>query len=96
MFGALADKAYAEVRGLLAPLAARRYYTEPGGRAPAPLEALMALAPGAPLPSPMEAVTRAVADSREGDTVIVAGSLYLVGAVRAAVLGERCDPVVAL
>ncbi len=96
VFGALADKRWPEMLGPLAPLCARRYYTEPKGRPPAALADLRALAPGEALAEPRAAIDRAVAESRPGDTVLVAGSIYLVGEIRAHLLGIEADPVIAL
>jgi dihydrofolate synthase / folylpolyglutamate synthase len=96
VFGALADKSWKEMLALIAPFATRRYYTEPKGRLPAKLEALISLFPGAAAPEPREAIARALAESHRGDTVIVAGSIYLVGEVRAWLLGIEADPVIAL
>jgi dihydrofolate synthase/folylpolyglutamate synthase len=96
VFGALADKRWGEMLGALAPLAGRRYYTEPKGRAPAPLAEMVALAQGEAIPTPREAVARAIAESAPGDTVLVTGSIYLIGEVRAALLGIAADPVIAL
>jgi dihydrofolate synthase / folylpolyglutamate synthase len=96
VFGALADKRWVEMLRDLAPLAGRRYYTEPKGRAPAPLAEMAAVAEGALVPAPREAVARAIAESAPGDTVLVTGSIYLVGEVRAALLGIEADPVIAL
>jgi dihydrofolate synthase/folylpolyglutamate synthase len=96
VFGALADKRWPEMLASLAPVAARRYYTRPRGREPAPLEGLAAITPGACVPSPHDALARALAESAPGDTVLVAGSIYLVGELRAAMLGIEADPVIAL
>jgi len=96
VFGALADKRWPDMLGPLAALAGRRYYTRPKGREPAPLEALAAIAPGQAVPEPREALARALAESAPGDTVVVTGSIYLVGEVRAALLGIEADPVIAL
>jgi dihydrofolate synthase/folylpolyglutamate synthase len=96
VFGALADKAYAPMLEILAPLAARRLFASPEGRAPAPLEALVAIASGETEPRLGRVVARAVELTSPGDTVLVAGSIYLVGAVRAALLGIATDPTVAL
>jgi dihydrofolate synthase / folylpolyglutamate synthase len=96
VFGALSDKRWPEMLRKLAPLAARRYYTEPRGRAPAPLAELAAAARGQTIPAPREALARAMAESRPGDTVLVTGSIYLVGEVRAGLLGIEADPVIAL
>ena len=98
VFGALADKRWPEMLRELAPLAGRRYYTEPRvtGRAPAPLAELSVAFAGEVIPVPRDAVARAIAASAPGDTVIVTGSIYLVGEVRAALLGIEADPVIAL
>ncbi len=96
VFGALADKRWPEMLRALAPLATRRYYTLPKGRAPASLEDLAAIAGGTAVAEPRDAVARALAESAPGDTVIVTGSIYLVGEVRAALLGIEADPVIAL
>lgn len=96
VFGALADKRWPEMLAPLAPLCARRYYTEPKGRAPAALEALRALAEGECIADPCAAIDRAVTASRPGDTVLVTGSIYLVGEIRAHLLGIDADPMIAL
>lgn len=96
VFGALADKAWAEMLALVAPLAERRIYAPPKGRVAAAPEELAALAPGERADDGPEAVERALAASRAGDTVLVTGSIYLVGEVRGALLGVACDPVIAL
>lgn len=96
VFGALADKRWPEMLGAVAPLAARRYYAQPKGRAPAALEALQAEAAGEAVGEPRAALARALAESRAGDTVLVTGSIYLVGELRSALLGIEADPVIAL
>jgi len=96
VFGALADKRWPEMLGPLAPLCARRYYTEPKGRAPAALEELRALAPGEAVADPSVAIDRAITASSPGDTILVTGSIYLVGEVRAHLLGIDADPMIAL
>jgi dihydrofolate synthase / folylpolyglutamate synthase len=51
-----------------------------------------ALAPGVPqepAPDPAAAIVAATAASREGDLIVVAGSLFLVGEVRGLLRGER-------
>jgi dihydrofolate synthase/folylpolyglutamate synthase len=96
VFGALADKAWREMLSMIGPLARSRYYASPKGRSPAPLDELGAIARGEPAGEPREAVARAIAEARPGDTVLITGSIYLVGEARAALLGEEPDPVVAL
>lgn len=96
VFGALADKRWPDMLGALAPLCGRRYYTEPKGRAPAALAELSATAPGAMVAEPHDAIARAIAESRPGDTILVTGSIYLVGEIRAYLLGIEADPMIAL
>jgi dihydrofolate synthase/folylpolyglutamate synthase len=96
VFGALEDKRWTDMLQTLAPLASRRYYTCPRGREPASPEALAALAPGVSIPDPRAALARAIAESSPGDTVIVTGSIYLVGELRADLLAIAADPVIAL
>jgi dihydrofolate synthase/folylpolyglutamate synthase len=97
VFGALADKRWPDMLRRLAPRAARRrYYAEPKGRAPAPLAEMAAIAAGVAVAEPREAIRRALAESAAGDTVLVTGSIYLVGEVRAELLGIGADPVIAL
>jgi dihydrofolate synthase/folylpolyglutamate synthase len=96
VFGALADKPFREMLAILGPLARSRYYASPKGRSPAPLDELGAIARGEPAGEPREAVARALTEARPGDTILITGSIYLVGEARAALLGEDPDPVVAL
>jgi len=96
VFGALADKGWQEMLKILAPTAARRVYTAPQGRAPAPLPALAAIAPGEAVPEPAAALARALAITPPGGLVVVAGSIYLVGEIRAALLNIPSDPTIAL
>ena len=96
VFGALADKSFAAMLARIAKLAHRRIYTAPKGRAPAPFEALTAIAPGEIVPEPALAIARAVALAGPDETVLVTGSLYLVGEVRAHVLGLPSDPIIPL
>lgn len=96
VFGALADKRWPEMLSRIAPFASRRIYTEPKGRAPASLAAMAEIAPGAAVADPRAAVRAAVAGAAPGDLVVVTGSIYLVGEVRAEILGIEADPVIAL
>ncbi|WP_437670895.1 bifunctional folylpolyglutamate synthase/dihydrofolate synthase [Sorangium sp. So ce131] len=96
VFGVMADKGWGEMLQTLAPRAQRRFYVTPKGRDAAPLEALRAIAPGEPIGDPHAAVARALEGSPPGGLVVVAGSIYLVGEVRSALLGVTPDPTVAL
>jgi dihydrofolate synthase/folylpolyglutamate synthase len=96
VFGVLADKRWPDMLRALGPVASRRYYTRPKGREAAAPEALAAIAPGLVVAEPREALARALAESAAGETVVVAGSIYLVGELRAALLGIAADPVIGL
>lgn len=96
VFGALADKTWEPMLRALAPLAAARYYATPKGRAAVDLNALVEIAPGVPIGDPRAALDAALAGSGPGDLVVVTGSIYLVGEVRATLLGIESDPVIAL
>lgn len=96
VFGALADKGFRPMLEALAPLAHRRIYTAPKGRAPAPFEDLVRIADGVIEPDPAQAIVRAIAEASPDDTVLVTGSLYLVGEIRSIVLGLPTDPIIPL
>lgn len=96
VFGALADKPFEEMLRLLSPLAARRFYAPPKGRAPADLDALATIAPGEACADAGTALALALAAAKPGDVVLVTGSSYLVGEVRGSLLEIECDPVIAL
>jgi dihydrofolate synthase/folylpolyglutamate synthase len=93
IFGALADKDWRGTLDALAPLAEARVYVEPGmgGRAVASPATLAAVHPGVVAASVDEALRLG-----RGELVIVAGSIGLVGEVRARLLSLPCDPPVAL
>ena len=44
----------------------------------------------------VEALELALADAKPGETVVVAGSIFLVGAIRTALLRLDADPLVPL
>ncbi|MFO0549013.1 MAG: folylpolyglutamate synthase/dihydrofolate synthase family protein [Polyangiaceae bacterium] len=96
VFGALADKAFEPMLRLLAPRARAIFYASPEGRAPAALEDLTAIARGTPVGDPARTIDAALAAAEDGDHVVVAGSIYLVGAIRAHLFGIAPDPVIAL
>ena len=96
VFGALADKAYEPFLRLVAPLASLRFYAEPGGRAPAPLSELARIATGEAVGDPVRALERAIASTALGGIVLVTGSIYLVGALRAHLFRERHDAPIGL
>ena len=96
VFGALADKAWTTMLDMVGPLAERRVYASPKGRAPASLSEMAERFAGETVSEPRDAIHRAIAWARPGDVVLVVGSIFLVGEVRAELLGLECDPIVAL
>ena len=68
----------------------------PQGRVPAPLDELARIAPGEAAASADDALERALHASAEDGLVVVSGSMYLVGEIRATLLGLPRDPAVAL
>jgi dihydrofolate synthase/folylpolyglutamate synthase len=88
VFGALADKAYAEMEEILATrVSAPRFHAAPRGRPAAKLSGTR------PLPVALAAAHAAAGPDR---AVVVCGSIYLVGEVRGFLLGLPADPPVAL
>jgi dihydrofolate synthase/folylpolyglutamate synthase len=90
VFGAMRAKRVHAVLRALAPLEPRFIFTrvdDPGAHDPAALARIWRRGAGAgadTAPTPAEALRRA-----DGDPVVVAGSLYLVGAVRGMITGEE-------
>ena len=93
VIGMLADKDAGPVIATLAPLAATLTFTSPTSPRASPAESLARLAAGHPrlavVPNPMAALAHAKAQTAPEDVVVVAGSLYLVGEIRAALKGGR-------
>lgn len=96
VFGAMADKDYASMLCLLAPLSDHRVYVAPEGRKAADPDVLARLASGTSAPTVSLALRQARDRVGSEGLVIVTGSIYLVGAARAELLGLRRDPPVAL
>ncbi|HET9177784.1 MAG TPA: folylpolyglutamate synthase/dihydrofolate synthase family protein [Terriglobia bacterium] len=97
VYASMRDKAIGEISSILFPLAQAVYLTRPGlDRAAAPeavLEAAVALPPQTFVePDPVRALEQSVSCSLPEDVVLVAGSLFLVGAVKKAILEGRLAP----
>ena len=96
VFGALEDKAWREMLGVVAAgIDAPRVYVAPAGRAAADLAELRGIADGSVASAVAEAL-RAARRTAGARSVVVCGSLYLVGEARAGLLGLMRDPTVAL
>ncbi len=97
LFGAMADKDYANMLGPFDDVVDQRVYAiPPMPRAPESLAVFQAVRPGELAPSVSEGLARARALAGPDGTVLVAGSIFLVQAVRAEVLGVRSDPPIAM
>jgi dihydrofolate synthase/folylpolyglutamate synthase len=86
VFAAMADKAWPEVLSPLRPLVERAVATSVGPRSVRPDVVAAALAPDIPCvvePEARQAVRRAVAEAGPEAVVLVAGSLFLIGAAYA-------------
>jgi dihydrofolate synthase/folylpolyglutamate synthase len=105
VFGALAEKEWAPMLDALAPMAEARVYVAPSALTSASRpavnpSAMAARVPGLVASSVGEALDRAGQDAGKDkgkcDLIVVAGSILLIGAVRAKLLSLPCDPGVAL
>jgi dihydrofolate synthase/folylpolyglutamate synthase len=88
VLGIAADKAYEAMFDPLSPVASRWVLTEPVGRRGVALERLARRFPGETRSDPVAAFERALTVTPLGGTVVVTGSFYVVGPVRAALLHE--------
>ena len=96
VFGAMADKNWKAMLDRLAPVTGPRVYVEPAGRRAAPTSEIAAYMDGEAALSIAEALARGRDRVGRGGLLVVTGSIYLVGQVRGYLLGQRCDPPVAL
>ena len=96
VFGAMADKGWRQMLQMLVPVASQRFYAEPAGRAPAPVGEMAKTFGGTVLPAAPGAVQQARQAVGPDGLVIVTGSIYLAGEVRACLTGADRDPPVAL
>ena len=99
VFGALSEKEWEPMLDTLAPVAASHVYVAPSAMTSALRPAvnpheMAARVPGLAASSVAEAMARA--DAARSDLIVVAGSILLIGAVRARLLSLPCDPGVAL
>jgi dihydrofolate synthase / folylpolyglutamate synthase len=94
VYATMRDKDIGEISGILFPLAETVYLTRPEVERAASPEGILASALAAPRqivlePDPARALERAIEQSSPEDVVLVAGSLFLVGAVKKAALEGR-------
>jgi dihydrofolate synthase / folylpolyglutamate synthase len=96
VYASMRDKAIGEISRLLFPLADAIYLTRPNQPRAATPEEILSVAenPSAQMvveDDPIQALERAWGESAPDDVVLVAGSLFLVGAVKKAQLDGRLD-----
>jgi dihydrofolate synthase/folylpolyglutamate synthase len=96
VFGVLADKPWVEMADRVAPMTTHRFYVRPSGRAAVDPAALDARHSGRIEANAREAYAHARTALGVGGLVVVCGSIFLVGEVRAALLGLPMDPPVAM
>ncbi len=96
VFGSMADKDYRSMLAVLVPFADHRVYVAPEGRRAADPSAIAALAPGAVATTAEEALELGRKAVGPTGLVVVAGSIFLVGAARSLLLGLPRDPAIAL
>ena len=96
VFGTLADKAWPEMIDALAPRFAHRVYVAPKGRAATEPEKIAARHSGEIATGVIDAYKRARAAVGKDGLVVAAGSIFLIGELRANLLGLPRDPPIAL
>ncbi|HUY12022.1 MAG TPA: folylpolyglutamate synthase/dihydrofolate synthase family protein [Terriglobia bacterium] len=94
VYASMRDKAIGEIAGLLFPVADEVWITQTNQARAASPEEIMAIAGGLARrfqaePDPVGVVNRAIESSGKDDVILVTGSLFLVGAVRAAWIQGR-------
>ena len=97
VYASMRDKAIGEISDFLFPLAHTVFLTRPGLDRAAQPEAILASARVQPMqtvidPDPVHALEQAVDASLPEDVILVAGSLFLVGAIKKAILEGRLAP----
>jgi dihydrofolate synthase/folylpolyglutamate synthase len=96
VFGTMADKNWTEMLAQLAPAADHRVYVAPEGRTPTDPAAMAAARSGTTAASVEAGISAARGLVGNSGLVVVTGSIFLVAAARAKLLGLERDPPVAL
>lgn len=97
IFGAMADKNWRAMLDRIGPFVGNRVYVAPpGGRTPASLVEMQEHLPGVTANSLSEALLFARQRVGRDGIIVVTGSIYLVGPLRAQLLHLPCDPQVGL
>lgn len=96
VFGAMADKGWRAMLDRVTQVTGPRIYVEPEGRQPVSVEELASYLEGMKARSVPEALIAMRQKVGRNGIIVVTGSIFLVGAARAFLLGLPCDPPVAL
>lgn len=96
LFAALRDKDHVGLLGALDGHFDKRVYAAPALRRAVPASTFTAIRPGSVARSVREGVARAKRMAGADGLVVVAGSLFLVAAARAVVLGVATDPQIGM
>lgn len=96
IYASMRDKAIGEITGILFPLAAKIFLTQPEQVRAASPEEILAAASSRSIdvvmePDPAVALETAFRESAPDDVILVAGSLFLVGAIKRALLARPLD-----
>ncbi len=96
LFGAMVDKEHAPMLACFDGLVSRRVYVTPGVQRAAKAATFKALRPGVVADSVSAGIERAAKLAGPEGLMVVAGSIHLLGEVRAEILGLRQDPPIAM
>lgn len=96
VFGAMRDKDHAGMLARLGPLFAHRLFTEAKTARAAPAVELAHAYGGEALSTPEKALSRARKLAGKRGLIVVCGSIFVMAAARARLLGLRADPPIAL
>jgi dihydrofolate synthase/folylpolyglutamate synthase len=96
LFGVLSDKQHVQMLNLLLPLADAHVFATPPTPRARPAAELAARFGGEVVDEPLRALRRAQRLAGKRGLVVVAGSIFLMAEVRAALLGKAADPPIAL
>jgi len=96
VFGGMADKDLEAMLAVFDPLVDERVFVAPELARAARPDALSAIRPGIEAPSVESGVRNAIELAGPDGRVVIAGSLFVVAAARASILGLRVDPPIAM
>ena len=96
LFGAMVDKDHVPMLAALDDVVDKRVYVTPRVTRAARADKFRKIRPGTVASTVHAGLERANALAGPDGLVVVAGSIHLLGEVRADILGLRCDPPIAM